>query len=252
MSSLPRSCRTSDTLLQARAPRLPVRSQRGEELDRGPGTHDALVVERAGLQPIGRGGRRGRELRGIERIEQRLSSPQHPDVRAVELVGRAGEEIAVPGTHVRHVVRGVVHAVDEYQCPDGVRQRGQLRHVVHGAERVGGCAHGEQPHPVGQLARQHPPRRGARPRVACESPAPRVHARGPARRQVSELAWWSSSVTTTTSPARHPLAERASQVKGQRRHVGAEDDLLGRAAEPVGQRARGRRAVAASVSWLVG
>ena len=135
-------------------------------------------------------------------------------------------------------MRGVVHAIDEYQCPGGVRQRGELRHIVDGAERVGSCADGEQPHTLGQLARRI---------LHVEAPVLGSHANHP--QLEFTLAGQTSpgvGVGVVVEFRDHdgvalapPLAERASEVKRQRGHVGAEDDLLGPAAEPVGQRGTG-------------
>ena len=41
------------------------------------------------------------------------------------------------------------------------------------------------------------------------------------------LASWSRRVTTISSPGCKRARQRAAEAEGQRRHVGAEDDLLG-------------------------
>ena len=141
-------------LRQPRAPRLLPAGERSQKLDRGAGTHDAFMIERSGLETLRCGVARRGELRRVKLLDQLAPAPQHPHVRPVELVGRAGEEVTPPGAHVRHVVGGIVHPVHEYDRARGVRQCREPRDVVDGTECVGGRAEREQPHLAAKLARR--------------------------------------------------------------------------------------------------
>ena len=69
---------------------------------------------------LGRGARRRLEPRQVERVDQRLASPEHADVRAVELVGRAGQEVGAERRDVDERVRRVVDGVHEDERARGV------------------------------------------------------------------------------------------------------------------------------------
>ena len=65
-----------------------------------------------------------------QRIEQPATAVHHADVRAVELVGRAGEKVAADRLHVDELVVGEVDGVDEQKRADTswrARQRGPCR-----------------------------------------------------------------------------------------------------------------------------
>ena len=65
-------------------------------------------------------------------------SPEHADVRAVELVGRAGQEVGAERGHVHEGVRGVVHGVHEARArPRRARgpRRGARRSSCRGRSR---------------------------------------------------------------------------------------------------------------------
>ena len=65
-------------------------------------------------------------------------------------------------------------------------------------------------------------RRGSNRTARTVTPRSRSRAR-----QVSTFAWWSSSVTTISSPGEKRRPRARAQVERQRRHVGAEGDLVG-------------------------
>ena len=108
----------------------------GEEIDRGSGADDPLVILRAGLEPLRRRVGRGLQLGHVERSQQVAAPVEHADVRAVELVGGAGQQIAAERAHVDERVRRVVNRVDERQRASLVREARRAGDVVDGAERV--------------------------------------------------------------------------------------------------------------------
>ena len=67
---------------------------------------------------------------------------RHADVRAEELVGRAGDDVGPDGVAVHGDVRGRVHGVDGDEGACAVGSLGDGSHVVHGADRVRGQADG--------------------------------------------------------------------------------------------------------------
>ena len=96
--------------------------ERRQEVDGRAGARDSFVVEGAGLHPLGGGLRCGRELRGIEGLEPVAPAVQDSDVRPVELVGRAGEEVAADRADVHQRVGGIVDRVHEGERAGGARE----------------------------------------------------------------------------------------------------------------------------------
>ena len=93
----------------------------------------------------GRVVRGGQQLRDIERLEEVAAAVQHADVRPVELVGRAGQQIAAEGGHVNEHVRRIVHRIDEQQPSARVDEIARAAHVGDRAKRVRGGADRHQP-----------------------------------------------------------------------------------------------------------
>ena len=80
--------------------RRSVPSQRrevGDEVDGGGDAGQQLVGQRAELEALGHGVGRRQQLVGVQRLEQRRGGRQHAEVRAEELVRRAGEEVGAEG-----------------------------------------------------------------------------------------------------------------------------------------------------------
>ncbi len=162
--------------------------ERGEEVDGGAGADDALVVLRAGLEPLGGVGRRGLELGRVELLEERLAAPEDADVRAVELVGGAGEEVGAERGDVDEGVRGVVDGVHEHERAGGVGEIGGAPHVVDRAERVRGGADREElvrgPSAAARSSVSSWPVSGRKRTVRTARPCSRA-----SRRHGSTLAW---------------------------------------------------------------
>ena len=104
------------------------------------------MVLRARLQAVRRVLGGGLELRNVESLEDGLPAPQHPDVRPVELVGRAGEEVGAERRHVHEGVGRVVDGVHEDEGASRVREarveRGYDTSIagLRGANAQIGCA----------------------------------------------------------------------------------------------------------------
>ena len=121
----------------------------------------------------------------------------------------------------------------------GRRRRGPARaalgDVVDRPQGVGRRPDRQQPGPRADLPLAGRPSRVARSRGASARSRTVTPRSRSSARQGSTLAWWSSSVTTISSPGPQRRAQRPGQVEGQRRHVGPEGDLVGRGVEEVGE-----------------
>ena len=84
------------------------------------------------------------EFGHVERLDQALTAVHDPNVGAVELVGRADQEIAVELPELHRRVRYVVHRVHQRERSGGPGQPHRGRHVIHGTECVGRRADGEE------------------------------------------------------------------------------------------------------------
>jgi hypothetical protein len=222
------------------AARRPSPRERCEKVDGCRGARDPLVILRAGLETLRRFVRRRSEPRHVERLDEILLSPQDPDVRAVELVGRAAQEVAVERGDVDQVVRGVVHGVDEHASADRAGELRGLRDVGDGAERVGRRVDGEQPGARGDRRLERIPVDAAA--IGMDADHPRGDAavllqRRP-RRHVAVVIDLRDHHLVALAPL---AAERAREVEGERRHVLAERDLVGAAVHEVGDRPACRR-----------
>ena len=70
---------------------------------------------------------------------------------AEELVGRAGQQVAVPGHNIQQSVRGQVDRIDEDQRPDPVGSLCDLGHGIDRAREVRRGPDGNQAGGVGDL-----------------------------------------------------------------------------------------------------
>ena len=181
-------------------------------------------------------------------LEKRAAAAQHADVGAVELVGRAGEEVAAERPHVHERVGRVVDGVHEDEGALGVGELRRRRHVVDRAERVRRGADGEEPGPRARSGARGRPVELAR-RRAAGAPSGTVTPRSvPSARQGSTLAWWSSSVTTISSPGPQPRPRARARWKVSVVMLAPKAISSARAAQEVGEGLRAPRASAASVS----
>ena len=87
---------------------------------------------------------------------------------ALELVGRAREEVAPQRHHVGKDMRCVVHAVHEHERSGLMHDGGGRGHIADGAERVRRRADGEQPSARTEQARQEVQAEAARGDVERE------------------------------------------------------------------------------------
>ena len=207
--------------------RVSAGSQRRQVIDGRGGAGDPLVVLRAGHPAIRQrlGGRL--HLVGGQRLQQGAPPPQNADVRAEELVRRAGQEVAIPRLHVDGAVRRVMHGVEVDQRPRRVRLPGEGGHVRHAPHGVAGAGQRRQTDPAVQFAGQVVPieRAVLGPNVHEADLGPGVPRRQHPRADVG--------VVVQTRDDHHVAGlqragDRPADVQRQRRHVLAEDDLLRR------------------------
>ena len=155
-------------------------------------------------------------------------------MRAVELVRRAGEEVAADRLHVDECVRGVVHGVHERQRTGGAGHVAHLCDVGDRAERVG-CgadrdqsrARTDEPRKVVRLVaerRRVQPHRPHREAAILRDGAPGCHVRVMIELGHDDLV--------TGAPA---TCKAAREVEGDRRHVVAERHVRRRRVEEVGE-----------------
>ena len=150
------------------------------------------------------------------------------DVRPVELVGRADEEVAVPRPHVDQVVRGVVDRVDERQGADRAGEPHGSRDVVDRAEGVRRGADGDELRALADLALEVVPVERARREIHphdAEFAAALARQRLPGADVGVVVELGDDDFVAGAERA----AERPRGVERQRRGVGAEDDLRRRA-----------------------
>ena len=140
--------------------RDPLEAEALHVVDGGPEADRPRDVGRTGLEPVGRL-REGRllvrhrrdhvaaRLPGRHGVEQREAPVERPDARgAVELVAREGVEVAADRAHVDREPRHRLGAVDEGDGAGPVRERHELAHGVHGAERVRDVRHRDELRPL--------------------------------------------------------------------------------------------------------
>ena len=116
-------------------------------LDRGRRARHALVVLRPGLETPGQIVVRRPHFVHSQFFQVLALAVQQALVRPEELVGRAGQEVAIERLDVDGAVRSEMHRVHEYAGPDGVGEAHDGLHVVDRAHRVGGVAHSDELRP---------------------------------------------------------------------------------------------------------
>ena len=92
---------------------LPPLPQGRDEVDGRGGADNALVIQRAGLEALGRRIGGGDQLGDVERRNAISTAKQDTDVRPVEFVCRAGQEIATDLANIDPPVGRIVNGVDE-------------------------------------------------------------------------------------------------------------------------------------------
>ncbi len=210
--------------LQPLAPSCPG-AETGQVLDGGQDARQTLVILGAGHPAIGQRFRRGLDLVGRQRFQQCTAAPKDADVGAEELVRRAGQEIAVPILHIDRPMRRIVDGIEKDLGSRAVSQPTERFHVVDRADHVGGTRHRQPADPLVQVAAQviEVQRAILGPNVdeACLGPGiTRGQHPGP---NVGIMIQPRNQHDVTGSQR---AANGAAQVKGERRHVLAENDLV--------------------------
>ena len=209
----------------------------------------ASCDEGAGLEPLGSGVGRGLDLGHVEPLQQIPPHVHRAEVRPVELVRRAHQQIAADRADVHQRVRRVVDRVDEAERAGVVREPGGGGHVGDRAEGIRRGADRQE---------LRPRREGAFERVPLQLAGRGVH-RHRADRQAAIPRDGAPRIDVAVMiqlgddhlVARLPLARQGpAQVERQRRHVRAEGHLAGRRVEKICQRtARVRDARRPSPHW---
>ncbi len=195
---------------------------------------DALEVLGPRLEPVV--GRADLVALGRQPVEEGLLAVQHAEVRPVELVDGAGQEVRVEGLHVDRPVRRVVDRVDVGQGPDLVRAVDDRLHRVDRAHRVGGVAdrHELRPRAECRLERLEVEGRVLGMDVHGLHDEPAIGGHRPPGSDVGLVVERRDDDLVARLQRR---ADRATDVERERRHVVAGLDLGGRAGvEEVGQR----------------
>ena len=164
---------------------------------------------------------------------------------AEELVGRAGQVVAVPGRDVHAPVGGQVDGVHEDLRSLLAGEGGDGGHRVDGAHGVGGGAHRHQARArrEGRCQRGQVQRQSAGPERDVRTVAPASRA---ASTQGHTLASWSRRVTTTSSPGRQVRARARDSDEGQAVMLGPKAIAPGSSAPSraaTASRARGQQRV---------
>src|SRR5215204_5852657 len=105
-------------------------TQRGDEIYRALHASYAFVVLGAGLEPVRYVVRRGLDLVNVQGFEEAAPYGRHADVRAEELVGRAGEYVGAYGVAVYRDVGSGVHGVNRDERAGPMRPLRYRGHVV--------------------------------------------------------------------------------------------------------------------------
>ena len=158
-------------------------------------------------------------------------------MRPEEFVGRAGEEVAAEVLRRRSARAARTARRRHRSARRPASPADQLLHRVDRAGEVAGVVQRDQPRARRSAASRGRPPRPASCRVSNgrkRTVSPRSSA---SCSQGETLPSWSMRVTTISSPGSKRAAERARHLVGERRHVGADDHLLGRrGAEEIGHR----------------
>ena len=82
-----------------------ARRERSDKIDGRRRTDHAFVILRSGFSAVGRVIGGGQELRKLDGFQQRLPAIKHADVRAIKLISRAGQKVAIHCSYVYEFVR---------------------------------------------------------------------------------------------------------------------------------------------------
>jgi hypothetical protein len=207
---------------------------RGQELDGRRRADDPLVILRSSLQTVrGRVGG-GPQLGHVQILEEVVPAVQHPDVRSVELIRRAGQEVAAHQADIDQAVRGVMHGIDEHEGADVVGQAGSIGHVVDRAQGVRSRPDRQQP----RAARDLPPEVVSVELTRLRDHSGDPHGDAPLAGQLPpgiDVGVMVELGYDDLVAGAEPPPQRARQVERQGRHVRPEGDLRGRGVEEIGE-----------------
>ena len=136
-----------------------------------------------------------------------MPAPEDAEVRAEELVGRAGEEVDARRRHVDRAVRGEVDRVDVEERPRRVRRLGRARDVVHRPDGVRRPADGHELRPLADE------RRGGARRSRCSRPG-RSRASAPSRRGPRPRGATARRSRRGRGASRRPRPPASSRARG--------------------------------------
>ncbi len=208
------------------ADRLEVRDRRGE-------TGEKLVRRRPDLEAAADRLRRGGTcLVRAPRLEEVVPAVREADVRPAELVRRRDEHVAVERLHVDGLVRCVLHRIDPAERPGFVRELRDPCDVDDRADRVRRPDARDDAHALVEPVREV---------VVVEAQILRhVHPLDLEAAVCGELDPRRHSAVVVEPRHEDPVALAPVARGGARQrevepgHVGAEDDVVGRAAEEAG------------------
>src|SRR5215217_7887725 len=179
--------------------------------------------------------RRGQQLGDLEPGEDSLPSVQNADMRSIELVRGAGQEVALDMAHVYRLVGSEMHGVDEGQrsCIPG--QGGCAGDIIHGAERVGRAPDGKQSWTARHESFQARPVElpGFRKDRYRSNGNPAIALQGSPRCNVGVMVELGHHDRIAWPPG---PSQCAGQVKGESRHIGPKRDLGGVRTKEIRQR----------------
>src|SRR5579871_4643537 len=121
-------------------------------LDSSRRARDALMILRAGLPTMRRDIACRAHFVRLKPTQVLRFAPDHTEMRAEELIGRAGQKIAVQLLHIHRAVRHVLYGIHIDERPYLMRHSRDCRHIRNSADSIGRMRNGHQPRPRAQGA----------------------------------------------------------------------------------------------------
>ena len=207
------------------------------------------AVPVSNLRPTGID-RRGPRLVRPPRLEQLVPSVREPEVRAAELVRRAEEHVAAERLHVDRLVRRVVHRVDPARArPPRARARRRAATSVIVPTAFDAATHATT-RTRSSSFRSRSSRSSRRSSVTSIQSTSKPRSAASSTHGATPPSW--SSRDDEDPVALLPVARRrAREHEVERRHVRAEDHVVGRAVEEAAGVARAPSSRIASTRLLV-
>ena len=110
--------------------------ERSQEIDRGGGTGDPLMILRAGFGTFWSVVGCGCQFREIQLGEKPLSAEENTEMWSVKFISRTSEEIAIHRPDVDQLVWRVMHSIDEKLRSHGMYHFAGASDVSDAAKRV--------------------------------------------------------------------------------------------------------------------